>query len=323
MLEEINLNTYRIKIPILNSPLKATNSYIIKGRGRNLIVDTGYNLPECREAMYKGLSELGISLSESDLFITHMHPDHLDMVWSLPVGSSRIYLSKPDVETVMLSWRWEEDRRRFASVSGFPEDVIQEVIERHSPQRFRSGPTPKFTIIKEGDEIRVGDYLFVCVETPGHSKGHMCLYEPDRKLLMAGDHILNDISPNIALWQYEWNPLEKYLESLDKISRFDVELVLPGHRESFRTFKDRVLELKNHHQARIEDILSILDDQGKDTFKIASEMMWDMSYESWDQFPSTQKLFATAEALSHLKYLDDKGLIKKRIQGQRILFTLK
>jgi len=321
MIEMVAANIYMLKIPLPQSPLKATNSYIIKGEDRNLIVDTGYNLPECNAAMRQGLRELGVSLDVTDIFITHMHPDHLDLVWSLQSDSSMIYLSKPDVETVKLSERWEESRHQFSRISGLPENVLQEVVERHSPRRFHRGKTPNFTTVEDGDEIKIGNYILKCVKTPGHSKGHMCLYESKRKLLICGDHVLNDITPNIALWRYEWNPLEKYLDSLDKILGFEVELALPGHRSLIRDFKGRVMELKSHHQARLKEILSLLDDQGKEAYRIASEMRWDMTYESWDQFPATQKLFATAEALSHLKYLEDKGLVNRKFREQRMLFT--
>ena len=62
----------------------------------------------------------------------------------------------------------------------------------------------------------------------------MCLYEPNKKILVSGDHILNNITPNIQLWSDRWNPLKEYLTSLDKVYEFDIELVLPGHREHFQ-----------------------------------------------------------------------------------------
>lgn len=323
VINRVYSNVYRIEVPLPQNPLRATNSYVIKGQDRNLIIDTGFNLPECMNAMRSGLNELDVSLRETDFFITHMHSDHLDLLWALPTASSTIYLSKPDAETVRSSDKWVEVRRYFSRISGFPEDVFQEVIEKYSPHRHRRGDPPKFTTVKEGDKIGVNEFVFECVETPGHSEGHMCLYESKRKILFSGDHILNDISPNISLWQYDWNPLKSYLESLDKMCKFDVELVLPGHRSFFKDCKKRIEELKSHHQIRIKEISSILGNEGKDAFNIASEMSWDMTYESWDLFPPPQKLFATTEALSHLKYLEDKGLILRQMDGQRMLFSLK
>jgi glyoxylase-like metal-dependent hydrolase (beta-lactamase superfamily II) len=176
--------------------------------------------------------------------------------------------------------------------------------------------------LKEGDTLSVGDYRFRCVETPGHTPGHMCLYEPNRKILVAGDHILNDITPNIQLWSDDRNPLEEYFDSLDKVSELNIELVLPGHRSLFRNCRERIQELKQHHQKRLDEIISILGKGHKDAFRVASEMSWDILCDSWDLFPVSQKWFATGEAIAHLKYLKEKGIIRSEMRKQRIVFSL-
>lgn len=48
--------------------------------------------------------------------------------------------------------------------------------------------------------IEIGDLHIRCVATPGHSPDHVSLYEANNKILVAGDHILFDITPNIAYW---------------------------------------------------------------------------------------------------------------------------
>ena len=48
--------------------------------------------------------------------------------------------------------------------------------------------------------------------------------------LLAGDHILVDITPNIQCWSDVQNPLKHYLASLEKVAGLQVDLVLPGHR---------------------------------------------------------------------------------------------
>ncbi len=145
----------------------------------------------------------------------------------------------------------------------------------------------------------------------------MCLYEPRRKILLAGDHILSDISPNIQLWSDEWNPLKEYLASLDKVYALDVELALPGHRQIFGNCRERIRELKDHHRQRLNEIVSILQKGKKDAFQVASEMSWEMTYDSWDLFPLTQKWFAVGEAISHLKYLEEEGFILRETQKER------
>ena len=151
----------------------------------------------------------------------------------------------------------------------------------------------------------------------------MCLYEPNKKILIAGDHILNDITPNISSWSDKENPLNEYLASLDKVYKLDIELVLPGHRGIFRDCKGRIRELKYHHQMRAHEVLTILEKGGKSAFQVASQMTWDMTYDSWDLFPVSQKWFATGEAIAHLVYLEKKGVIRREMVEQKIIFSLK
>jgi hypothetical protein len=60
----------------------------------------------------------------------------------------------------------------------------------------------------------------------------------------------------------------------------------------------------------------------KNAFQVASQMTWDIIYDSWGLFPATQKWFATGEAIAHLKYLEEKGLIQKQIKEQRVVYSL-
>ena len=82
---------YRLEIPLPGSPLKAVNSYVIKGRERNLIIDTGMRRKECLDAMRAGLDALDISLPDTDFFITHFHADHLGLVSDLATETA-VYL---------------------------------------------------------------------------------------------------------------------------------------------------------------------------------------------------------------------------------------
>jgi glyoxylase-like metal-dependent hydrolase (beta-lactamase superfamily II) len=150
----------------------------------------------------------------------------------------------------------------------------------------------------------------------------MCLYEPRKKIFVAGDHILSDVTPNILLMSDEWDPLKAYLESLDKVYGLDIEIVLPGHRGTFRNWRKRIQELKHHHQERLDEIISILGKGEKSAFQIASQMSWDIIYDSWDLFPVPQKWFATGETIAHLKYLEEKEIIRKEMPGQTIIYSL-
>ena len=321
MIEEILTNLYKMEIPLPESPLKYLNSYVIKAQDRNLIIDTGMNREECLKAMMSGLRELAVDISKTDFYITHLHADHLGLVSSLATGSSTIYFNQPDADRIKAGI-FLEDLIKFARLNGFPEDELQTIPYSHPGFKFRPKGELAFHTLKEGDTIRISDYIFNCVETPGHTKGHMCLYEPSKKIFVAGDHILSDITPNILLMSDEWDPLRAYLGSLDKVYGLDIELVLPGHRGTFTNWRERIQELKHHHQERLNEIISILGKGKKRAFQIASEMSWDILYDSWDLFPVPQKWFATGEAIAHLKYLEGKGMIKKEIPEQGIFYSL-
>ena len=94
MIEQVLPDFYRIEIPLPNSPLKALNSYLIKGQGRFLIIDTGMNRDECMRSMISSLEKLEVDLRKTDFFITHMHADHLGLVGNLATETSTIYFNR-------------------------------------------------------------------------------------------------------------------------------------------------------------------------------------------------------------------------------------
>jgi len=320
MVKEILTDLYKIDIPLPMNPLKTLNSYVIKAPERNLIIDTGWNQEECLNAMQAGLRELGVDIRKTDLFITHLHADHLGLAPFLASETSTIYFNQPDADRIRSGTLWD-DLLNFTRLNGFPESKLKGAIDSHPGFKFGLKKEVPFHILRDGDRINIGDKEFWCVETPGHTRGHMCLYEPRTKIFLAGDHLLNDISPTIQSWSDDWDPLEEYLKSLDKVYQFDIELVLPGHRSIINHYKERIQELKSHHQKRLEEIISILGKGSQDAYQIASQMTWDIMYDSWELFPISQKWFGMGEAIAHLKYLVQKGTIQKKIENKKIMFS--
>ncbi len=321
MIDEILPDIYRMEIPLPGSPLKALNSYVIRDSAHSLIIDTGLNRKECMDAIQSGVRELGVELRNTDFFITHSHADHYALVPRLATAKSRVYLNQPDAERLSYfahSGVWDEMIAQ-ARVHGFPETELQSAFRKHPGYQYGARLDMPLSIVNQGDTIEIGDYRFLCVETPGHTRGHMCLFEPNKRILFSGDHILGDITPNIQSWSDDWNPLREYLLSLEKIYEMDVEVVLPGHRSIFKNYRERIQELKCHHSKRAGEVLSILQKGDKNAFQVASQMSWDIICESWDMFPVSQKWFATGEAIAHLIYLEKKQqVVRKRVEGKII-----
>ncbi len=321
MPEEILPGFYRLEIPLPDSPLKSLNSYIITGSTRNLIIDTGFNRDECLAVMQKGLNDLNIDLACTDFFITHLHADHFGLVEKLKTPSSTIYFNRPDAE-ILDGWDGFEHMFAYAAKNGFPEFELRNAFNQHPGKKFGTQWVPELKILQDGDLLEVGDYKLTCIETPGHSLGHTCLYEADKKLLISGDHILGDITPNIQGWSDEQNMLKFYLNSLDKVSLLDVDIVLPGHRRLLKNFRERIEELKHHHMARLDEILSILDRGSRHAYGVASKMHWDIKCDSWEQFPIPQKWFATGEAIAHLRYLEETQQILRNEDNPQTTYSL-
>ncbi|GAI37601.1 unnamed protein product, partial [marine sediment metagenome] len=135
-----------------------------------------------------------------------------------------------------------------------------------------------FYILKEGDAISIGDYLFKCIETPGHTPGHMCLYEPDKKIFISGDHILSDITPNISLFSNEENPLKEYLISLDKVYNFDfhTHVFPPQIKKNRNKYIDSdpcfaiLYSKKDANLATADELIASMDKDGIDVSVIAN-----------------------------------------------------
>lgn len=329
MIKEVLPNIYLMEIPLPGNPLKLLNSYLIKGGKRNLLIDTGFNHEECKVAMLNGLRSLEVNLEETDFFITHMHADHSGLVSFLASDLTRVYCSNLDAHLINCcvpnctgTSEFLNEMQKLLILHGFPLEEAYQAIYEHPAREQNIGKVQLFYIVKENQLIRVGDYVFKCVETPGHTPGHICLYEVNKKFLVSGDHILDQITPTIKITKWSRDPLGSYLKSLDKVAQMDIGLVLPAHRNLIDNVHLRIQELKHHHEVRLKEVLKILEKCSMNAYDVASKMTWNLKYTSWEQFPALQKYFAGCEAVSHLIYLCNQNMVIKIDDEGKILFKL-
>jgi len=102
----------------------------------------------------------------------------------------------------------------------------------------------------------------------------------------------------------------------------EIDLVLPGHRRLITDHRTRIAELKEHHERRLKEVFSILGDDPRTAFQVASRMTWDLDCDSWEEFPRAQKWFATGEAIAPLRYLERKRFIVRKDEERMTAFTL-
>ena len=306
--------------------MKWLNSYIVKGGDRFLIIDTGFNREECLNAMNASLQKLGVDLNKTDIFITHLHVDHMGLAGTLASDNSKVYFNEQEAGSINASDdnrndHWQKILDVYVA-NGFAADGARTSMESHPAHKYGLKRKIDFTIVKEGDMIDIGDFHFRCVATPGHSPGHTSLYEANKKILVAGDHILFDITPNITYWVEMEDALGQYLDSLEKVNALDVKLVLTGHRRLVHDLHRRVKELQEHHRARLNEVLVALGDGEKNVLQIAPHIKWDITAKTWEEFPPQQKWFAFGETMAHVKHLEAKGKVRCKSENGKIKYML-
>lgn len=328
MIEELLPDLYRIEIPLPRSPLKALNSYVVKGKGRSLIIDTAFNREECWQPTISALHELGVDLGKTDFFITHLHADHSGLVGRLAQRTSKVYFS--EVEARFMSGgagegkapgHWQNTAQYYLA-SGFPPEELEMAMQGHPGRRYSSRQYVNLAALRDGESIEIGNYRFVGIDTAGHTPGHMSLYEPEKKVFIAGDHLLIDITPNITTWPELENSLKKYLNNLEKVYALEVELVLPGHRRLWNDHRRRIRELQEHHRNRLAEAVEALQSGPKTAWEVAPYITWDIEVDSWADFPTVQKFFAVGETMAHLEYLEAEGKIQRETRNGKIYYSL-
>ena len=312
---------YKIYVPLPNNPLKNLNSYLIKGKERNLLIDTGFNQPECYEALSDGLKELNADMNCTDMFITHLHSDHSGLVKKLMTPDTTVYFSKEDYQHLMeylIGDRWHETDEKY-NQEGVPWEVLTN-LRRTNPSKVLAaeGAFP-VSFVTDGDKVMVDEYEFTCVATPGHTPEHMCLYLESEQLIFLGDHVLFDITPNITIWHGYSDSLGAYMDSLRKVRKLKVKTCMPAHRQTSSDFYERIDYIIAHHKERLDEVIHILKKGNRQlsAYEVAKEMKWRIRGNGWEDFPDNQKWFATGEAMAHLDYLVQREyVIRSEIQGK-------
>lgn len=324
MIEELLNGLWRIESPLPHNPLKSINSYLIKGDGRFLLIDTGMYQKESLHSLTSSLKKLKVDLGKTDFFLTHLHHDHMGLVSTLSTEKSKVYFNKPEkliLAQLTSNTRWMIHRKNYTE-NGFPLEKFREAESIKMENMYGPAITADLIELQDGDLLEMGDYRLKCILTPGHSPSHICLYEENKKILFSGDHILFDITPHISYWPELNNALGRYLESLDKTLPLEVKLALPGHRQWQNNHQARIRELQAHHAKRCQEILATLEGGANNAYHIASHISWEITATTWDHFPIEQKFFAVGETMSHLEYLTLSNNLNRRTVNGIVLYSL-
>jgi glyoxylase-like metal-dependent hydrolase (beta-lactamase superfamily II) len=289
----------RLTLPLPTGP-RHVHCYAVDG----LLFDTGLGLGA---APWEGLGAV------ARIAITHFHPDHVGGAAAAAAATgARVHqgvLDYAQCERVWGSRDWPERMADWFRTHGVPVALTDELIDQghaFAPFiRFARDPA----LLHEGDELEGWQVL----ELPGHADGHLGFLRDG--VLIAGDHVLPDISPAVGLYpDSRPDPLGDYLASLERTIALAPRVAYPGHGEPIQDPAQRARALIEHHRRRLVETEAALTTSTQSAYDVSLAVFG-------AELGPTQRRFAVAETLSHLERLVHEGRASRGGDDKAVTYT--
>ena len=206
------------------------NIWHIRGRNRDLLVDTGMGIASLHDAAQHLFDKALTAVA------THTHLDH---VGSLHEFADRIAhpeeaatLTEPSDNFSLL--RDEHPVEFIGSLERAGYDVgpcFVTALPRagFNLSRFNCPPAPATRLVQEGDIIDLGDRVFEVLHLPGHSPGSIGLWEAATQMLFSGDAVYD----GPLLDEIPGSDIPEYLRTMRRLESLPARVVHAGHDPSF------------------------------------------------------------------------------------------
>lgn len=289
------------------------NVYILEDTQGWIIVDCGLDTPESRTIWENVLPELLAKKQVIKIIVTHYHPDHIGLAhWLKQLTAAPVFMVHEEWKMAHAMWRLYHHGTTLIQQHyqrlGLPEHMINALIA-DGGYRNRVPHLPERVLkIRHGENVVSPHNPWRVLTGSGHSPAHACLWQAHTQTLLAGDHILDGITPHIGLFPVGLtNPVKNYLESLKRFAKLPCQLVLPSHKLPFSTYKNRIEELHTHHQTILLKL--------KDFCRTPRSAYDCVEYLYRPDLPLAQLNFAVTEAAAHLEYLKNTGILARIDSG--------
>jgi glyoxylase-like metal-dependent hydrolase (beta-lactamase superfamily II) len=317
----------RLQLPIAFTGLGHVNTYALEDARGFALVDPGLPGKASWSALLGRIEVAGIPLRRiHTVVITHSHPDHFGGAGLLAQESGanivasdrfRTFFDADDLDDRDLQAADDIDARdnpiprlRFDHPSPWggsnlgppPKERAQMLADREEFVQWFKAPRPSLRVA-DSEHIKLGGKDWLGLFTPGHTDDHLCLYDEETGVLLAGDQVLPTITPHIS-GIIPGDPLAQYLESLDRLAELpNVTTVLPAHGQPFGNLAERTEQIKTHHGERL-DRLRLLCAVPHWTNVV------DLSHQLFA--PRSWGSMAEAETYAHLEHLRILGQLMSR-----------
>jgi glyoxylase-like metal-dependent hydrolase (beta-lactamase superfamily II) len=325
---EVAPGIHRIPLPLPMDGLKAVNVYVIETEHGLTLIDGGWAVTEGREALEKGLRELGRTFTDIRRFlVTHVHRDHFSLAAAIgaEVGADvTLGLGEKPTLDVMLGATSVDEMPMVAQLRATGASELAHLFGKDPSNDGRDERSIRYPDSwLDGDvSVSVGERTLDAIHTPGHTQGHYVFAERAAGLLFAGDHVLPTITPSIGFEPAAVaQPLRDFMASLAKVRAMPDLVLLPAHGPVAASVHARVDQLLEHHEDRLGLCLAALTGGPRTAYAVAGELPWTRHEHAFDTLDPFNAALAAMETKAHLELLVARGQATRSEDSEGVLFA--
>jgi glyoxylase-like metal-dependent hydrolase (beta-lactamase superfamily II) len=307
--ERVLPGVYRLRLPLPWPGVPHCNAWALSAGDGFVLVDTGMHNEQSIAHLERALAMCNLRLEDVSLVVcTHAHSDHCGQAVPIAEQAGCELWMHPSHE---LMNRLVEDpeavlarRLEVARQSGVPEEPLRRyAAERGSSNPGIVGPLRADRDLLDGVTVQsdLGDW--VAYETPGHAPSHVCLFQPERRLLISGDHLLGRISLYFE-YGYSPDPVGEFLRSLDVVERLGARLCLAGHGRTFTDVHAHIHGNRALVEEHFAKVLEALADRELTAFDVVGAVYGESLSQQNGQWLLSQ-------TLGYLTHLQSTGAVRQ------------
>jgi glyoxylase-like metal-dependent hydrolase (beta-lactamase superfamily II) len=261
--ERLLPGVWRLRLPLPWPGVPHCNAWAVAAGDGVVLFDTGMHQPGSMANLERALDMVGLKVEHVRLVVcTHAHSDHYGQAASIVERAGCELWMHPDhahmTANVDDPEAAVERRLEIARSAGVPEEPLRQWAQARKGQSFGiAGIVEPSRELLPGVTVATDLGAWEVVLTPGHAPSHVCLWQPERRLLISGDHLLGRASPYYD-YGYTPDPAGEFLESLDRVEALDARLCLSGHGRTFTDVQGHIAanrELIGQRLSALEEVL--------------------------------------------------------------------